>query len=343
MKHTLLAIAAGIVSGILALAAASGASIAVAFLLLVLPLPLLYAGLSLGTQAALVASATAVVVTSLFSLKSGLAIGVLYAMPVWVMVRLALSGPHGVIRSVLEDGSPHTPEGPATQSTVSDRLIGRVETWEQDPGEPARDAGWFPAGYILTVLVGLGCTFIAVASLWSAGELEQHVTVAVTDLVNAIAGQQDESIRQQAIEAVVPYVPGIMLAEWALWLALNAVIAQGLLAKGGQNIRPSPRLRELTLPDGLSWALVGFAFLTLIASGEIEYIGRNLSIVLAVPFFFLGLGVVHKLAALMPFPGVMLALVYLMIVLTGWFILVIVGLGILEQWVGLKNRMKSPT
>lgn len=343
MKHTLLAITAGIISGLLALASLSGASIAVFYLSLVHPLPLLYAGLSLGTRAAFIASATAVLIVSLASPSSGLVFGVLYAVPVWVIVRLSLSGPQGVIRDVPESQGPHASEGPETQSTFGDRMIGRVQDWTGETGAPPRDTGWFPAGYILAVLTAMSGAFIIAASIVTGGALEETVTLALSELSTAIAAPQGQDVLQTAVLALVPYFAGMAAAMWAFGVLLNVVIAQGLLAKGGRNIRPSPRLRELTLPDGLSWALVGAALLALVAPGEMGYIGRNLAIVLAVPFFFLGLGVVHKLASLTPFAGAMLAMVYLVMIFSGWFVLVIAATGILEQWVGLKDRMNTPT
>jgi len=44
-----------------------------------------------------------------------------------------------------------------------------------------------------------------------------------------------------------------------------------------------------------------------------------------------------------PLPGALLSLVYLVVIFSGWFALFIAGIGILEQWVGLSNRMKKPT
>jgi len=343
MKHTLLAIAAGIVSAVLALASLSGASIAVFYLSLVHPLPLFYAGQSLGVRAASIASATAVAIVALANPVSGLVFGLLYAVPVWVIVRLSLIGPDGVIWQIPEDRHAHTPEGPKTQSTFADRMLGRGVDWQGQPGEPPRDTGWFPAGSILAMIAAVGGVYIIALSVMTGGGLEETVTQALTELSNAFAAPQGETVLQQAVLTLVPYFAGMAAAMWALGLVLNVVIAQGLLAKGGRNIRPSPRLRELTLPDGLSWALVGSALMALIASGEIEYIGHNLAIVLSVPFFFLGLAVVHKLAGLTPLPGVMLGLVYLVVIFSGWFVLVIAGIGILEQWFGLRNRMKPST
>ncbi|MBL4615327.1 MAG: DUF2232 domain-containing protein [Magnetovibrio sp.] len=298
---------------------------AVFYLSLVHAIPLLLVGLALGTRTSSIAAATAVAVVALANPMSGLVFGVLYATPAWLIVRLMLTGPYGVIRSI-----------PAGQ---------KVEAPDKahDPSSPTGDLGWFPAGYIVAVITAMGAALIVTASLLTGGGLEENVTLALTAMANAFAGPQGEEVLQQAVLSLVPYFAGMAAGMWAFGVLVNMVIAQSLVAKGGRNLRPSPRLRELVLPDWLSWALVGSALLALITSGELEYIGQNTVIVLAVPFFLLGLAVVHKLASLTPFRGAMLGMIYLVILFSGWFVLVIAGLGILEQWVGLKSRMKKST
>jgi uncharacterized protein YybS (DUF2232 family) len=199
--------------------------------------------------------------------------------------------------------------------------------------------GWFPAGHILAVVALIAAAQLIGAALWTGG-LESAVTTYLTALAEAIAAAQGQEVLREAILRATPFFPGSLAAFWALALLGNAVLAQGLLAKGGRNLRPTPRLRELTLPDWLSWALVAVALLALIAPGEIGYIGRNLVMVLAVPFFFLGLAVAHKVAGMTPFPGALLALIYLVMIFSGWFALIIAGLGVLEQWIGLSKYMK---
>jgi len=327
------------------MASLSGASIAVAYLSLVLPLPMFMAGLGLGTNKAIIAIASGLAITTLSAPVSGLVFAMMFAVPVWMIVRLSLSGPDGVISEATEQAGPFVQEGPETQSTFQDRILGRVSDWNGEPGKPARDLGWFPVGSIAAGITALAAGYIIVAGFMASSNdgLESIVTTYLTQITDIIAGAQDQKILKEAIMRAVPFFPGSVAAFWALSLLGNAILAQGLLAKGGRNIRPTPRLRELTLPEMLSWALVACALVTLVAPGEIGYIGRNLSLVLAVPFFFLGLAVVHKLAAKTPLPGALLALVYVVMIFSGWFTLVIAGLGILEQWVGLTRRMDSPT
>lgn len=342
MKHLALAVGAGVISGLLVVASLSGTSIAVAYLTLVLPMPMLMVGLGLGTRAALVAAMSGTAVAMLASPVAGLMFVVMFAAPAWLIVRLALTGPDGPVTHPPAHPGSYRPEGPETQSTFAERITGRVKDWEGEPGEPPRDLGWFPAGSIVAAVAFVAGVLIIGAAIWTGG-LEAAVTTYLTALADAIAAPQGEEVLREAIVRATPFFPGSIAAFWAVVMLGNAVLAQGLLAKGGRNLRPTPRLRELRLPDALSWALVAIALITLVAPGEIEYISRNLALVLTVPFFFLGLSVVHKMAAMTPLPGALLALVYLVVIFSGWFALLIAGIGILEQWVGLRSRMNPPT
>lgn len=344
MKPMFLAIGAGITSGLLVIASLSGSSIAVAYLTLVLPMPMLLSGLSLGVRAAFIAAISGTFVAATANPLSGALFAVLFAAPVWLVVRLALTGPQGPVnktpeRSGLPQSGPAKPEGPDTESTFQDRLLGRTDNWTEEAGAAPRDLGWFPAGHILAVVALIAGAQLLGSAVWSGG-LESAVTSYLTTVADAIAAAQGQEVLREAIIRATPFFPGSLAAFWALALLGNAVLAQGLLAKGGRNLRPTPRLRELTLPDWLSWALVAVALLALIAPGEIGYIGRNLVLVLAVPYFFLGLAVVHKVAGMTPFPGALLSLIYLVMIFSGWFALIIATLGVLEQWIGLSKHIK---
>ena len=119
---------------------------------------------------------------------------------------------------------------------------------------------------------------------------------------------------------------------------VNTVVAQGILVRIGYNKRPSPPYVNLELPVWSSWLLVSAAFLALAGTGEWEYMGRNLAMLLAVPYFFLGLSVFHCLARRVVATTPMLVALYLVIIISMWAALVVAGIGIVEQWFGLRNR-----
>ncbi|MCU0894410.1 MAG: YybS family protein, partial [Rhodospirillales bacterium] len=107
--------------------------------------------------------------------------------------------------------------------------------------------------------------------------------------------------------------------------------------------RPTPEWSKLTVPDWFAWPLVGAAAISLVTGGDAQYLARNAAMILAVPYFFLGLTVVHALARRSAVKGLLLGVFYVVLVL---FTLVagaiVAGLGMIEQWVGLRERIASP-
>ena len=63
--------------------------------------------------------------------------------------------------------------------------------------------------------------------------------------------------------------------------------------------------------------------------------------VLALPYFFLGLAVFHTLARRVSSTKALLVVFYLVIVISIWATLVVAGIGVVEQWYGLRDRIKS--
>ncbi|MFC1672905.1 DUF2232 domain-containing protein [Pseudomonadota bacterium] len=341
MKHTFLALGAGILSGVLSLAAQSSASFAVVYLVLLLPLPMLMVGLSLGTRPAAIAVATATVIVGSVDQVAGMMFALVHALPIWLVVRLALTGPTGPVANIPERTGEQSPEGRETSSTFGDRILGRVKDWEGETDLPPRDEGWLPAGRLIAVITVMAAVGILIAALSSAGSFEETVREHLINAFDEIGGKQDQDVLKDAAVMFAALFPGAVAGMWAILLVFDTVIAQALLARGGRNIRPSPRLRELTLPDWLSWVLIVAAVAALMGPGDVGYTGRNLAMVLAVPFYFLGLAVLHKMASLVTFSGMLMAMFYVAM-FTGWFILVVAGLGLLEQWVGLKKRLSPP-
>jgi hypothetical protein len=91
--------------------------------------------------------------------------------------------------------------------------------------------------------------------------------------------------------------------------------------------------------------MVGVATLALVSNilgaEELGYAAYNTAMVIAVPYFFLGLAVIHTLAKRLATPGLILVGVYGVIIISLWAAVVLVGVGIAEQWVGLRGRYED--
>ena len=304
-KHILIALLGGGLSAVVALAFLSGTPGAL-FLAYLAPLPLLLVGLGFGASAGTVAGGAGVLATVALGgmVPAGL-YALVNAVPALVVVRTALT---------------------------------------QRPRERGTRA-WYPVGFTLCWLAALAAAMFAAISFlaWSNGNgVVEAISEFLDQTLATMLPQLASANRGDLIAATVPLFPGMVGASWILMTAVNGALAQGILVRTGRNLRPSPRLTDLILPDWMSWLFVASAVMALLGPGEWEYTGRNLAFILAVPFFFLGLAVVHTLVRRVSFPGPLMVIFYFMLIFSNWAAAAAAGLGMIEQWAGLRYRFAGP-
>lgn len=269
-------------------------------------LPLFLAGLSLGTQAGTIACASGFILA-------------------WVVGGALLAGPYGLIYAV-----------PA--------LVVMRQTLLHRPGASG-PATWYAAGGIISTLtaLGMGLLLLGAIVLWAQGMgVVETITAQVTRLVDVVGTASTPEEKQTFIGFVVPVLPGLFVASWMLVTLANGGIAQSLLTRMGRSIRPKGSLREVNLPLWMSWLIVGAAAIALAGSGDLEYIGRNLALVAAVPFFLVGVSLAHLFAQRLPWPGPALAAFYVALLFLGPASLLVAGIGIIDQWFGLRHKLGAP-
>lgn len=306
-KQLLIAVAAGAASGLLLIAPLSGTMFGFG-LANFAHLPLFVAGLSAGLFGAAVASATATALVALImGLFGALPFLAAFAIPTIILVRQALLSRPGA------DGT----------------------------------AEWYPSGMLLTVLVSYGLAALAVVTLLLAGRpdgLTGVVEDMFADAIGMVTPGMPAGERQDMAAHMSTLPPSIVVASWVLTVTINGVLAQALVARSGTNLRPTPRYNLLQAPPRLLIATAVGGAVWLLAEGTASDLGRAVAILTALPFFFQGLAVIHNVSkgrAARPF---MLVTVYFLILFVlGWRGLALVtGLGIAEQWAGLRWRFASP-
>ena len=222
--------------------------------------------------------------------------------------------------------------------------------------------GWitfFPAAFGLIAPLHLAILCLACASglyfLFCAGfmagvglflmgsvdSLPGLVGAYLNDAFGFMAPAMNSADLTGMVDMLVTMFPGAMGASWVLMLVVNALLAQSVLVRMGNNIRPSPRFTNLALPQWLAWPMVIMAAIGLLASGDIRYIAQNTAIVLAVPYFFLGLSVIHWAVRRLTFATPLLVGLYLVLLISGWALLFVAALGMAEQWTGLRKRFST--
>jgi hypothetical protein len=294
------AVLAGLVSSALFLALSTGLPVML-LLAYFIQLPLLLAGLTLGLAASVLAAAAAILVCGLIAgVVAAAMFGLVQALPAAMLVRQALLS--------RQDG-------------------GRLE--------------WYPPGLVLAQLTALAVLLISAAFVVLLGQPGGLEGVLAEFLSAALEGLGATDVAVSAGPGGDRWLflfPGLMAASWLVMVALNAVLAQLLAVRLGVNRRPTPDLSELELPGWL-WPAIGVAaLLAVLGAGGLGFLGRSLLIVLAVPYVFLGLAVVHAFARRVSHRRLALTLFYGAIMLLGWPLVMVLVLGLVEDWAHVRQR-----
>lgn len=266
-------------------------------------LPLLMVGLGLGLVPATTACVTAaVILAAATSVTVGGYFVLATAVPVLIVVNRAL------VSRVLPDGSTE----------------------------------WYPTGNILSWITAMGLAFLMILYVsGTEGELRAAVQRSIKALLGGTALPYTPDQIDALARTVARYAAAARVTQWTLVLVVNAVLAQKLLVRMGRNRRPPTRLIDLELPRWLSIAVAVAAGASLVP-GQIGMIAQNGLMILAIPFFFLGLAVIHAVSHRWQGRGFVLFLLYLVLVVLQWPAIVLAGLGFVEQWARLRRRFGAP-
>jgi len=198
----------------------------------------------------------------------------------------------------------------------------------------AGETSWYPASYLLRdftfatgviMLLALGGYFY----LTQGGDPQALVKTLLTTLDPQGHMKDAEPI----LVKIFPILPGFFAFSWGVMILMNGALAQGLLVRFNQNLRPSPSLVTLEVPKSFLIAFALFLLLSFIGVGYLEILGKNGAIVLALPFFLVGLGVVHRWLHKTSYATVGLTLFYFLLGLFLWPIVFVILLGILKPWI----------
>jgi hypothetical protein len=321
----LIACSAGLASAVLYALPLWGASASILFAHFA-QLPLLLVGLTMGFPAGIIAGLAGMAATAVLGelLVAG-GFAVICVLPALLVVRQAL-----LARPLVQNSG--APNNAADDDAAP------------DAGAQPRDMEWYPPGLILMWLVGLGILALTVAAVVLANRPEGFqgsVEAMLLALFGQLFGNLTDVERQSLVDSVSALFPGMVIASWLLVTVINAVLAQAIAARLGRNIRPTPDIAFLELPRWAALALGGPMVLALLGGG-IGYYGQNAVPMLALPFLFAGLAVVHAISRPWPTRPLVIGTTYLLLVF-GWMFmalpeLLLIALGLLDQMLHLRRR-----
>lgn len=305
-RYVPFALAAGLSSAVLHLST-EWSLLGALILALAAPLPLFSAGLGLGLSAAVVAAITA---TAAVAFAAGWDRAGLYAITDAVLVV-------GVVRFAL-----------LNRPTAD----GRTE--------------WYPPGHLLAGLTLYGAAvFVGLALKLGSGDqgLEAGVSALLDGFQQALANAGHDNPATGHVLAILKRaMPSLAVGWWIIIMAVNAVVAQKILARMGRTLRPSPDLTTTLPPAWLLVVAVAAAVVALVGSGWPGFVATNVALILCVPYLLTGLAVIHAISGRWNGRLVILIAIYLLLILFGWPLIVVAGMGMVEHWVGLRQRFAGP-
>jgi len=202
---------------------------------------------------------------------------------------------------------------------------------------------WYPLGLLVSWMVGMGAGAFVVASIALAvltDGIEPSLRWFIGQGIERLLAATAEADRERILEMVVAWIPAAVVVSWLGMVAVNATLAQGMLMYFGRNLRPKPELADIELPHLLTLVLGLAGVAALLGPASIGFVGRNLFLILLVPFFFLGLGVVHAVARkFSPQRIFILIAAYAAMIVLGWPAALVAALGLFDQWLGLRRRL----
>lgn len=295
-----------------------------ALFVLLVPLPLFLSGLSMGTGAAAISGAAASAALGLTvamdsaEASSSVETGLRDALVISTATIVTLAAPVVVL---------------VRQALLSRRTAdGGVE--------------WYPSGLLVTWLTGVGIGLLAFSafSVLSFGEgkgIRAAFAARLSEAMSLAMPDMPQEKLAEAAQSIAPIGLGVGVDIWLLLLAVNGILALGVLRRYGRNLRPAPDIATLELPGWLALALAGAALLALLGEGDLAFLAGSLVFVLLLPFFFAGLAVVHAAMRLHRARATMLVIFYLILVFFTWPAAFVTGIGLFDQWIGFRRRFLS--
>jgi hypothetical protein len=307
MTIILIALAAGSASALMFASIVSGALFSLVLFYLA-PLPLMVAGLGWGPLAATIGGISAAIgLGAIFGLPYCLAFVLTVALPAWWLGHLALLG-----RPVATG----TPAG-------------------NGAAPPAPVLEWYPVGRILLWTAGFAA-LTTMAALFTLGGDAATIAAALRRGLLRIIGTRTGDT-EQVVDALVTIAPSAAAIVAMMTLTLNLWLAAKITATSGRLHRPWPDMKSAVLP-AMTLAALSLALALCFAGGMFAMLGQIASAALLMAYALIGFAVLHTLTLAMKSRALWLSGTYAVVLVFGWPVLAMVGLGLADAVFGFRQR-----
>jgi hypothetical protein len=306
----LIALAAGSASALMFASTISGALISL-LLFYLAPLPLMVAALGWGPLSAAIGGiAAASGLGAIFGLPYCAAFVLTVALPAWWLGHLALLG--RPVASGASAGNGAAPVAPVME--------------------------WYPVGRILLWTAGFAA-LTTMSALLMLGTDAATITGAMRRGLLRIIGPRDSATAdlEHFIDALVTIAPPAAAIVAMMTLTLNLWLAAKITATSGRLHRPWPDMKSAALPP-MTLAALSLALALCFTGGLLAILGQIVSAALMMAYALTGFAVLHTLTLAMKSRALWLSGTYAVVLVFGWPVLAMVGLGLADAVFGFRQR-----
>lgn len=301
----LIALAAGAASAFMFASIVSGALLSLVLFYLA-PLPLMVAGLGWGHLAALFgALAASLGIGFLFGFGYVAAFALTIGLPAWWLARLA--------------------------------LLGRANG---DPAGETAAVEWYPVGRLVLWAAGFA-VLTTLSALFTLGADAETITATLRRglmrLMGIPAGDPIPEDTARVVDLLVGMAPAagasiaMMTLTLNMWLAGRVARASNLLS------RPWPDLRSFELPP-MTLVTLSIAAALSFVGGLPAIVAQIVTAALMTAYALVGFATLHVVTEPLKSRFLWLSCAYVAVMLFGWPVILLVGLGLTDAFVGLRAR-----
>lgn len=308
----LVALAAGAASALMFASIISGALISL-LLFYLAPLPLMVAGLGWGALGAAIGGiAAATGLGLIFGMPYLVAFVVTVALPAWWLGHLALLG---------------RPVGNSVAATANSAAVLPVMEW-------------YPVGRILLWIAGFAAltTMAALLTLgFDGASIAGALKRGLLRVMGPREGKPIDGDVDALIDALVMIAPAAAALVAIMTLTLNLWLAAKITATSGRLHRPWPDLKSAALPP-MTLVALALALALSFTGGLLAIFAQIVSSTLLMAYALTGFAALHTLTLGMKSRVLWLSAAYAIVLVFGWPILGMVGLGLADAFFGFRQR-----
>jgi uncharacterized protein YybS (DUF2232 family) len=207
--------------------------------------------------------------------------------------------------------------------------------------------------YSTMLLLALGLIFLFYfsATEWKGPLtlIESYIADVVKeniDMYSQLSGsyEQTELLRKNAADItrfLTNLLPALVLAGTTFFVWLNVLLGRFLFQRHGMWYPDFGDLSRWKIPDKIVWFLIVSGILVLVPVRVIRIVGLNILIILLFFYLFQGLSIINFYFNKKNMPMFVRVFCYVLIFVQQFFLLLVVGLGLIDVWADFRKLEKA--